>query len=521
LKEFSTHFFTLSSSSEIHTLITKISEIKEEKVLLQISAFIHNTVLVQNLKHDLLEKFPKLSIAEIHHKNKNEAKITLFTKNTLDTSNELTEHTIINQLSNENKKLKNKLTTNRSKLLERFYVDSLSNLPNLYKLRNDLEKNRECNLVVLNIDNFKIINDFYGFTIGDYVIEAFAKAIVQNVKNGTVYRIAGDEFGIITDARLTFYKLKDYLTELSSSLSHLKLSYADTEIYIDITMASSSSDETDTFSKVNMALRYAKENKLTFWIYEDQMKLGEEYETNLKIATKIRQAIEKSGIVPYFQPIIDNKTDEIVKFEVLARLIDEDGNILAPQNFIPIAKKIKVYNLITKSIIEKSFSIFEKSDYQFSVNLSMDDIMNPEIYNFIIEMLKTNDVGERVIFELLETEQITDFKKVARFITEIRRYGAKIAIDDFGTGFSNFYYLTRIDPDFIKIDGSLIKDIDHDKNVRVVVKTMVDFATQMNIETIAEYVHSSTVLSEVKALGIDYSQGFYIDKPKPEIDGHI
>ncbi len=518
MKEFSTHFFSLASSSEVHTLITKINQTEGEKVLVQISAFIHNTVLVQNLKHNLSEKFPNIKIAQLHHKDKNRAKITLFTQKDSTKSEEAVEQTIINQLSQENKTLKTKLNDNRSELLQRFYIDSLSNLPNLYKLRNDLENNSESNLIVLNIDNFKIINDFYGFTIGDFIIEAFANEIVKNVKDASVYRIAGDEFGIITNTRLTFYALKDYIQELSSSLSHLKFSYADTEIYIDITIASSSGDQNDTFSKVNMALRYAKDNKLSFWIYEDQMKLDEEYETNLKIATKIRKAIENSGIVPYFQPIIDNKTDKIVKFEVLARLIDENGNILAPQNFISIAKKIKVYNLITKSVIEKSFAIFKNNNYQFSVNLSMDDIMNPDIYNFIINMLRDNNIGERVTFELLETEQITDFNKVARFINEIRRYGAKMAIDDFGTGFSNFYYLTKMNPDYIKIDGSLIKDIDYNTNVRIVVKTMVDFASQMNIKTIAEYVHSSTVLSEVKALGIDYSQGFFIDKPKPDID---
>ncbi len=517
MRGFDTHFFTLSSSSEIHTIITQISELEEEKVLLLIGAFIHNTVLVQNLKHELLKKFPRLSITEIHNEDKNRATITLFTKSFTNDSDYDIRCEIINYLSHENRVLEKKLKNNKEKLLQRFYTDALSNLPNLYKLRNDLENCQNCTFIILNIDNFKIINDFYGFIVGDYIIEAFSKEIVKSVNGAVVYRIAGDEFGIVLQEHLTFYKLKEYLNTLCKSLAHLMFYYAETKIYVDVTMASSSSDEHDAFSKVNMALRYAKENKLSFWIYEDKMRLSDEYETNLKIATKIRHAIENSGIIPYFQPIIDNKTDKIVKFEVLARLIDENGNILAPQNFIPIAKKIKVYNLITKSIIEKSFSIFKKNSYSFSVNISIDDIMSQEMYDFIIDMLRESDLGGRVIFEILETEQINDYKKVAHFITEVRRHGAKIAIDDFGTGFSNFYYLTKIDPDFIKIDGSLIKDIDTDENVKIVVQTMVNFATRMNIETIAEYVHSSTVLSEVKSLGINYSQGFHIDKPKPDL----
>jgi diguanylate cyclase (GGDEF)-like protein len=512
-----THFYSINSSSEIHALITQIDDISENILLIHINAFIHNTALVQNLKRDFSNRYPDAKIIELHHKDKKEVKITLFCSSEHTADDTLLTHKILEEISRENLILDDKLKQSNDQLLQRFYTDTLSNLPNLYKLRSDLEKGDACNFIVLNIDNFKIINDFYGFIIGDYIIEAFSKSIVSHVKNATVYRIAGDEFGIITKECFNFYELKEYLNELSKSLSHLKFSYADTEIYIDVTMASSSSDNHDAFSKVNMALRYAKENKLSFWIYEDEMKFAVEYETNLKIATKIRRAIEASGIVPYFQPIVDNKTDEIVKFEVLARLIDQDGNILSPQNFIDIAKKIKVYNLITKSIIEKSFLAFKDSNYNFSINLSIDDIMNQDIYNFIIDMLRESKMGKRIIFELLETEQITDYKKVARFITEIRRYGAKIAIDDFGTGFSNFFYLTKIDPDFIKIDGSLIKDLDSDENVRIIVQTMIDFATKMNIKTIAEYVHSSTILSEVKSMGIDYSQGFYIDKPKPDI----
>ncbi len=519
MNPFITHSFIVKSSSDIYPLIAEITQVTQAKsiALVHISAYIHNTVLVHNFKHELLEIFPELNIVELHHENKNEVLIRLYTHSEETTINPI-EHSIIHQLSHENKKLEQALSENKKQLLERFYTDALSNLPNLYKLRNDLENNYNSNLIILNIDNFKIINDFYGFTVGDYIIESFARTIVEKISDGCVYRIAGDEFGVITDNFLNFYALKAYMNKLASELSHLVFSYSDTEIYIDTTMATSSSDEHDIFSKVNMALRYAKENKLSFWIYEDRMKLGDEYETNLKIATKIRKAIEASGIIPYFQPIVDNKTDKIVKFEVLARLIDEDGIILAPQNFIPIAKKIKVYNLITKSIIEKSFAIFKESEYDFSVNLSIDDIMDQEIYNFIIETLRDSDIGHRVVFEILESEQITDYKKVLRFITEIRRYGAKIAIDDFGTGFSNFFYLTKIEPDFIKIDGSLIADIDTDTNVQIVVQSMIDFAKKINIETIAEYVHSSTVLSTVKAMKIDYSQGFYIDRPKPEIN---
>jgi EAL domain-containing protein (putative c-di-GMP-specific phosphodiesterase class I) len=166
-------------------------------------------------------------------------------------------------------------------------------------------------------------------------------------------------------------------------------------------------------------------------------------------------------------------------------------------------------------IIEKSFKIFEEYLFDFSINLSFEDIINPEICDFIIEKLRTSNMGHRVTFELLESEKVQDFNKVLLFFYEIKRYGAKVAIDDFGSGFSNFSYVIKLKPDFIKIDGSLIKELDKDRNAQIVVETIVSFSKKLGIKTVAEFVHSSTVLSAVKQLGIDYSQGYYIDMPSP------
>ena len=292
------------------------------------------------------------------------------------------------------------------------------------------------------------------------------------------------------------------------------MQYQNINIYIDLTLAScANSSNADIFSKVAMALKYAEENHIPFWIYEDRMQFENEYELNLKNSTTVRKAVENFSIVPYFQSIVDNKTRKVVKFECLARLIDENENIIAPAIFIPIAKRLKVYSEVTKVIINKSFEAFEESEYEFTINLSIEDIMSSRIFEFILEKLKTSKASNRVTFELLESEAIQDFKRMQRFITEVKRHGAKIAIDDFGSGYSNFAYLTQISVDYIKIDGSLIEKIDVDKNSLLIVETIVEFAKKLNIQTIAEFVHSSTVQNKVKELGIDFSQGFYIDAP--------
>lgn len=414
--------------------------------------------------------------------------------------------------------LKKELEYTRQKLIDQFYIDYLSSLPNLYKLRSDLESKEDFTLILLNIDNFKILNGFYGFMVGDFILESMANKLKESFFNVPVYKLSSDEFAILVDEKLDFCNLKNYLEELSTAISHLEFKYANTDIFVDSTLSSSSSSSNaNIFSKVNMALKYAKQEGLKFWIYEDNMNMSGEYESNLKYAQKIRKALSSSGLVPYFQPIVDNTTGKVVKYEALSRLIDVDGVIHSPEKFIPVSKKIKAYGQITKEMINKTFAIFKDNNLEFSINLSFEDIINQDIYKFIIEKLKSSKMGSRATFELLESEHVKDFEQVIHFFNEVKRYNVKLAIDDFGSGFSNFSYMTKMSPDYIKIDGSLIENLDIDKNSQIVVETIVDFSKKLGIKTIAEYVHSSTVLSAVKHIGIDYSQGYYIDKPKPQI----
>lgn len=423
-------------------------------------------------------------------------------------------------LQDKVKLLSRELHVMQKSLIEQFYIDPLTGLPNLYQLRHDLEEATRFTLIIANIDNFKLLNNFYGFVVGDFILESFAKTLKSELSDTRVYRIAGDEFAILLSEKMNFYTLKAYVSQLCKKLTHIKYAYAQTEIYVDSTLSSSASESNDDiFSKVSMAQKFAKKKQLKYWIFEDSMPFAQEYENNLKYATKVRKAIvDCSGIVPYFQPIIDNETGVVVKFESLSRMIDEEGIIHTPHNFIPVAKMIKVYDKITTTIIEKTFEIFEHNSYDFSINLSFEDIVNQDIYDFIIQKLHDSRMGERLTFELLESERVNDYNKVVHFFNEIKRYGAKVAIDDFGSGFSNFSYIIKLNPDFIKIDGSLIKDIDKDKNAQIVVETIVAFSKKMGIKTVAEFVHSSTVLSTVKQLGIDYSQGYFIDMPSPQIN---
>ena len=505
--------FTLHSSAEVPQTIEKIKKLKSAHILIHLVSYIHNTVLTQNLQKDIRKTLPDAQLVLLKHEDKSKTLLTVFTLNKelddIDIS-----HEILKELHLENKTQSTNIDKYRNQLFTRYFTDNLTNLPNTYQLRKDLQDSEDFSLVLINIDNFETINNFYGFLIGDYVLEEVGNYLKDFLSEYTIYRLSGDEFAFVLDQNIGFYDLKEYLEQLYSNINNICIQYQNTKIYIDITLASSADNTSNqVFSKVSMALKYAREMGLPFWIYEDKMKFESDYERNLKLSGIVRNAVEQTRIVPYYQAMVDNKSSEIVKYECLARLIDSNDKILSPLLFIPVAKQIKVYSAVTKIIIDKSFTTFEDNKLEFSINLSIEDIMNSEMYKFIIDKLKNSTAAERVTFELLESEAVQDFKKVERFTSEARRYGAKIAIDDFGSGYSNFSYLTKMNPDFIKIDGSLIKDIDVDNTSYLVVETIVDFAKKLGIKTIAEYVHSSIVMDKVKELGIDYSQGFYIDEP--------
>ncbi|MFA7609853.1 MAG: EAL domain-containing protein [Sulfurimonas sp.] len=132
-------------------------------------------------------------------------------------------------------------------------------------------------------------------------------------------------------------------------------------------------------------------------------------------------------------------------------------------------------------------------------------------------MLERYDIGSKIVFEIVESEYIEKFEDVMRFIAKVKKYNCKIAIDDFGTGYSNFEYLIKLKADYLKIDGSLIKNIDKDKNAYIVVSTIVDFAKKLGMKTVAEFVESEEIFNIVKNLGIDYSQGYYFCEPKKDL----
>ena len=191
------------------------------------------------------------------------------------------------------------------------------------------------------------------------------------------------------------------------------------------------------------------------------------------------------------------------------------GFLLAPFHFLDIAKKTGYYSNITKIVIDNSFKALSYTDKEITINLSSSDIENKQIRNYLWVLVSKKEHRGRITFELLEDEEVKDFNLVKDFIIKCKlECAVKIAIDDFGSGYSNYERLLEFQPDILKIDGSLIKNIVSDEYSLHVVESIIHFAQKQSIKTVAEFVSSKEIFEKIKDLGIDYSQGYYLGEPK-------
>ncbi|WP_323586825.1 bifunctional diguanylate cyclase/phosphodiesterase [Aliarcobacter butzleri] len=398
-------------------------------------------------------------------------------------------------------------------------LDSLTNIGNRYKLIEDVSKSVNPCISILDIVSFSDVNDFFGYKTGDNVLKIVARKIEElliDKENYRVYRDHSDTFCIVAqnEDRDKFIKNID---EISKTIAKVPIVIKSRELYVQLSYVFSFESKENLLETVNIIKRYSHANK-NIIIYDKALELEKDYEKNIFWTLKIKKALDEDKIVPYFQPIYNLKTSKIEKYEALVRLID-GNNVISPYYFLDISKKSKQYLQLTKTMIQKTFDYFRDKDFEFSINLTFEDIKSEYISSFIIELLKEYEIGHRVVFEIVESEEIDNFRKINEFFVTIREYGCKIAIDDFGSGYSNFEYLAKLNVDYIKIDGSLIKDILINKSSQNIVSMLVNFAKGQKVKTIAEFVSNKDILNKVRELGIDYVQGYYIKEPIASIDG--
>ncbi len=407
-------------------------------------------------------------------------------------------------------------------------TDFLTGLPNRQQLLVDLKSAVKPIMFYLNIDDFSGFNDFYGSAIGDSVLISLANTLTElrKVENFKLYKLQADQFILLfEDEYLAKQNLKNYFIELlkkiEDEISNINLENQN-RISISVSGGVSTYYDHDNYQNLvlyaNIARKKAKQLHKKFLIFDFSMRKSEDYAKNIEWIKRIKEAIDDNRIVTYFQPIVDNKTEKVMKYETLVRMLDRDGDPVPTWTFLEIAQKAKLYPDVTRIVIDKAFKKFEElPNVEFSVNLTIDDILSKTTTTYIFNKLENYTYANRVIFEITESEEVNDYKIINDFIKEVKKYGVKIAIDDFGSGYANFEHIINIDAEYIKIDGTLIKNIDTDPNAKIITEAIIEFSRKLGRKTITEFIHSKEIYQIVKDLGADYSQGFYLGMPLPEL----
>ncbi|MCH9741521.1 MAG: EAL domain-containing protein [Epsilonproteobacteria bacterium] len=389
------------------------------------------------------------------------------------------------------------------------------------QLMDFLHKADESMVVLMKIEDFHYLENSLDKDVSENIQKEFAKKLFdfqsQKCKFSKIYLLENGEFVFAKKKDNCVEGIDEFVKKLKLFQQQINAAKMNIEpIDYDLSIVISLSHGQHAFENAKIGLEHLLETKQSF-IIANKLLERKQNRTKSKIETfkMVKKAIDSYNIVSYFQPIVDNKTKEIKKYESLVRLIDEDNNILSPYLFLDAIKEVKYYNQVSSIILSNSFQALQNTNVSISINLSMLDIENEQINKKVFKLLKEyKESSHRITFELLEDENVKNSNIVKKFINNVRAYGVQIAIDDFGMGYSNFERIIEYKPDILKIDGSLIKNIEHSEFSQHMVEAIVAFTKKREIKTIAEFVENEKIYNIVRKLGVDCSQGYYFGKPE-------
>ena len=383
-------------------------------------------------------------------------------------------------------------------------------------------------IAYLDLDQFKVVNDTVGHTAGDELLCNLSNLMREKFRSSDIVsRLGGDEFGLLMhnctleQALPTLHKLRalieDFLFVYDEKSFKVTASIGVKELSQDCL------DVSNVISSVDTAMRSAKQSgKNCIYVYQDADTSLMRKKGEVSMFYKLNQALENNNFILYYQPIVpvNSKTKDKC-YEILLRMVDDDGSLIPPGAFIPVAERYGISSKLDMWVINAVFKWFDRhSEYRndsdtCAINLSGLSLENRNVLTYILAKAHEYDVPKnKICFEITETAVISKLKKAHNFINTLRAEGFKFALDDFGSGISSYMYLKTLPVDVVKIDGSFVKDIHEDEASVAIVKSINELAHIMGKKTVAEFVENDEILNRLKVLGVDHAQGYGICKPQ-------
>jgi diguanylate cyclase (GGDEF)-like protein/PAS domain S-box-containing protein len=396
-------------------------------------------------------------------------------------------------------------------------------------LENARVEHQQYALCYLDLDQFKVINDTCGHAAGDELLKQVSNELKSFLRDSdTLSRLGGDEFGVLLEG-CSIEKAKEIAEKLRATLKLLRFAWDDKQFEVGVSIGlvpitPISGSLADLLSAADSACYEAKDqgrNRVHLFDPHDINILRRQGEMHW--VHRITDALENRNLILYCQAIAPLKPDSKApkRYEILVRMQEENGKVIPPSAFLPAAERYNLMTMIDRYVVESAIRLLQQIKRQnreihLSVNLSGQSLNEDAFHHFLISVLNKYDIEPSwLTLEITETATVANFSKASRLITAIKALGCLFALDDFGSGLSSFSYLKNIPVDFIKIDGSFVRDIVSDETDFAFVRSITQIASIMGLKTIAEYVENERIVAKLEEIGVDYIQGHFIGKAIP------
>jgi diguanylate cyclase (GGDEF)-like protein len=388
-------------------------------------------------------------------------------------------------------------------------------------------EHRDHTLCYIDLDQFKVINDTCGHAAGDELLKQVANAFKAELRdNDTLARLGGDEFGVLLEGCIV-EKAIPIVDKLRGIASAIRFSWDDKQFEIGVSIGvvpvtSVSGNLADLLSAADSACYEAKDQgRNRHHVYDPKDINIQRRQGEMHWVHRINDALEAHKFILYCQPIrpSNDVPSHPPRYELLLRMRDDDGKLIPPTAFLPAAERYNLMSLIDKHVVRRAMAVLQEATaagqrLHLTVNVSGQSLSEESFFGFMEGLFgEYNFPPQLLTFEITETAAVSNYSRAAQFISIMKDKGCLFALDDFGSGLSSFAYLKNLPVDFIKIDGSFIRDIIDDSTDRAFVESIHQIASIMGLKTIAEYVESEKIASELGRIGVDYLQGMHVGKP--------
>lgn len=384
----------------------------------------------------------------------------------------------------------------------------------------------------LDLDQFKLVNDTCGHSAGDELLRQVSVLLANRMRErDTLARLGGDEFGLLLE-NCSLADANQITNTLLKLVHDYRFIYEEKIFNIGVSIGlvvinSSFDNVSDIIHAADMACYSAKQagRNQSFLFSAGDVEVKQR-RIAVEAISDITDEIDDEQFMLYCQPIVplSSSVPQQHHFEILIRKINLEGNIMLPTSFIPSAERYLLMPNIDRWVIKNTFATYrellnksnERCNYVFSINLSGTSLGDKSLLDYIREQFVIYSIPpESICFEITETAAIVNLKNTINLFGALRKLGCSFALDDFGSGMSSFMYLKNFEVDFLKIDGSFVKDMHTNKIDHAMVRSIHSVAEAMNIKTVAEFVENEAILKELKNIGVHYGQGMYLGSPLP------